>query len=693
MEGQWNAALPDRPLPERAGCLQCGQRRLDLPLPHPRLRAAGGISALFLGTRGPSLARSTGAGLCASPGARPRAPRGARRTGQRPRQGKAGGAAGAGRAAEATHLRPGRGRACTGRDQQRPRPGPPRPAPGAKPRGPARGAQLRATRLLAAPSCVQARPLAAPSCVPPGHSRLPAACRPATRGARPRPARPLAAPMAGKALSLLPSLLPPLLLAAAGLAGLLLLSVPTRDVREPLALKYGIVLDAGSSHTSMFIYKWPADKENDTGIVSQLSSCDVHGGGISSYADRPAGAGQSLVECLDRALQEVPQERHSGTPLYLGATAGMRLLHLRHPEASASVLRAVARVLAQYPFDFRGAHILSSQDEGVFGWVTANYLLENFIKCDWGGLWSRPRRKTLGALDLGGASTQITFETATPPEDPRTAVQLRLYGHHYHLYTHSFLCYGRDQVLQRLLAAAIQAHGSHPCWPRNYSTQVQLHSLYESPCLAALRPQTINSSGWVSVSGGSDPVLCQHLVSQLFNFSSCHFSRCSFNGTFQPPVAGSFIAFSAFFYTVDFLRTAMGLPVATLSQLEAAVQTLCSQSWEELQARASGPKGHLPHYCAMATFVLQLLSRGYGFDEGTFRGVTFQKKAGDTAVGWALGYMLNLTNLIPSESPVLRKGINVHSWVALLLLFAAAVLAAFVMLLCQARSAKSSSVI
>lgn len=27
----------------------------------------------------------------------------------------------------------------------------------------------------------------------------------------------------------------------------------------------------------MFIYKWLADKENDTGIVGQHSSCDVHG--------------------------------------------------------------------------------------------------------------------------------------------------------------------------------------------------------------------------------------------------------------------------------------------------------------------------------------------------------------------------------------------------------------------------------
>ena len=50
------------------------------------------------------------------------------------------------------------------------------------------------------------------------------------------------------------------------------------------------------------------------------------GAGISSYADNPSGAGQSLVECLNQALRDVPKERHAGTPLYLGATAGMRLL-------------------------------------------------------------------------------------------------------------------------------------------------------------------------------------------------------------------------------------------------------------------------------------------------------------------------------------------------------------------------------
>ena len=54
-----------------------------------------------------------------------------------------------------------------------------------------------------------------------------------------------------------------------------------------------------------------------------------------------------------------------------------------------------------------------------------------FPQYGWVGRWFRPRKGTLGAMDLGGASTQITFETASPAEDPANEVQLRLYGQRY----------------------------------------------------------------------------------------------------------------------------------------------------------------------------------------------------------------------------------------------------------------------
>lgn len=49
-------------------------------------------------------------------------------------------------------------------------------------------------------------------------------------------------------------------------------------MRSPFALgQYGIVMDAGSSHTTVYVYRWPADKQNGTGVVSQHSECKVKG--------------------------------------------------------------------------------------------------------------------------------------------------------------------------------------------------------------------------------------------------------------------------------------------------------------------------------------------------------------------------------------------------------------------------------
>ncbi|XP_075761476.1 ectonucleoside triphosphate diphosphohydrolase 2-like isoform X4 [Pelodiscus sinensis] len=173
-----------------------------------------------------------------------------------------------------------------------------------------------------------------------------------------------------------PELLPPSLVILAGLIGILLLSVTTKDVQNPPRSKFGIVLDAGPSRTALFIYRWPASKENDTGVVSDYSSCAVPGPGIHHYAGSPEQAGSSLKPCLSQAMKEIPTQQHGQTPVYLGATDSTRL----SPAVSDALLAAVSSALKLFPFDFRGAEILSLPQQAVFGWVTVNYLLENFIK-------------------------------------------------------------------------------------------------------------------------------------------------------------------------------------------------------------------------------------------------------------------------------------------------------------------------
>lgn len=66
-------------------------------------------------------------------------------------------------------------------------------------------------------------------------------------------------------------------------------------------------------------------------------------------------------------------------------------------------------------------------------------------------------------MDLGGASTQITFETTGAIESPANEVTLKLYGQRYKVYTHSYLCYGMNEVLNRLISKVLKVRpGQEP---------------------------------------------------------------------------------------------------------------------------------------------------------------------------------------------------------------------------------------
>ncbi|XP_064026933.1 ectonucleoside triphosphate diphosphohydrolase 8-like isoform X2 [Pogoniulus pusillus] len=418
-------------------------------------------------------------------------------------------------------------------------------------------------------------------------------------------------------------------LGALAVALFLLLLTLARDAALPARNRYGLVFDAGSTHTSLYIYRWPAGKENGTGIVSQVEACSVQGPGISSYADNPAGAGASLKPCLDKAMEVVPAEQQQETPTYLGATAGMRLLREQNSSKAEQVLAEVAKAIGQYPVDFRGARILTGNEEGSFGWVTVNYLLETLIKWSFTGTWSHPPAEdVVGALDLGGASAQITFLPGTPLSDSSTRALLRLYGTNYSIYTHSYLCYGLQQALKMLLASLPQGNSSspqisHPCYPRGYQENTTTAELYDSPCVQA--PSTASPAESLTVTGTGDPAACSAAIEDLFNFSCGANQSCGFNGVYQPPVRGAFFVQEKF-------------PTASSRQRRDA--------------------------CAASSYTLALLLHGYSFDRSSWPHIHFVQQVANADVGWTLGYMLNLTNMIPSEAPQRVVGLQRSSWVA-----------------------------
>ena len=50
--------------------------------------------------------------------------------------------------------------------------------------------------------------------------------------------------------------------------------------------------------------------------------------GLSEFRDRPSDASDYIRPLLDYAAEQIPAEKHSQTPLYIMATAGLRMLPL-----------------------------------------------------------------------------------------------------------------------------------------------------------------------------------------------------------------------------------------------------------------------------------------------------------------------------------------------------------------------------
>ncbi|XP_010280837.1 PREDICTED: ectonucleoside triphosphate diphosphohydrolase 1 isoform X2 [Phaethon lepturus] len=411
----------------------------------------------------------------------------------------------------------------------------------------------------------------------------------------------------------------------------------TQNKPLPKNIKYGIVLDAGSSHTNLYVYEWPAEKENDTGVVQQVEVCKVEGPGISGYSHATEKAGPSLAQCLRQAEEAIPSKQHQETPVYLGATAGMRLLSLENKSAADKVLSSVEKTLRTAPFNFQGARIITGQEEGAYGWITINYLLGNFKQSGWTKLLHSLKSvsETSGALDLGGASTQITFvPDELSSESPENLLYFRLYGKDYRVYTHSFLCYGKDQALQQKLARDLQ--------------QFPFSRLY--------------------IQGEGDYQKCRRNIQKLFNKTNCPYSSCSFNGIYLPPLQGDFGAFSAFYFVMNFLNlTSEQSPIA-LDKVASVIESFCARPWHEVKTAYHQIKEkYLSEYCFSGAYILSLLENGYEFTEKNWQRIHFLGKIGSSDAGWTLGYMLNLTNMIPAEEPAVPP-LSHGSYVGLMVL-------------------------
>lgn len=201
------------------------------------------------------------------------------------------------------------------------------------------------------------------------------------------------------------------------------------------------MIDAGSTGSRIHIYKFHNCGPSPT---LEYEVFRITRPGLSEYAGFPTSAAESLDSLLDEAMKVVPRSLRTCTPVAVKATAGLRKLG---PKQSDDIINAVHQhILAKYPFPFPekdGVVVMDGKDEGVYAWITVNYLLDT-IRGD-----SSKDASPYAVLDLGGGSTQIVFEPEFGDEkgdeglkEGEHKYELEFGGAKRVLYQHSYLGYG-----------------------------------------------------------------------------------------------------------------------------------------------------------------------------------------------------------------------------------------------------------
>ena len=422
---------------------------------------------------------------------------------------------------------------------------------------------------------------------------------------------------------------------------LALLAAPAAALPRQQGEEFAVMLDAGSSGTRCHVYRWPAAADCPSRLADQLVAELGEGEqitpGLSAFAGNASGVADYLRPLVDFAAATVPEAELGRTPLYLQATAGLRLL----PEQQQQeLLEAVREAFAASPFLSRAdyAEVVSGAEEGANEWTTVNYLR--------GALGSPPHAAGAapsGVLGMGGASTQIAFVPYEGTELKAGAFAVDFVGlPPIVLYVHSFLGLGLTEAQlgqQRYLAtqpdppAEEQRRVTDPCLLRGYSVARPVGPEGEE----------------VQLDGGGDWRSCKaSLRRSIVNTEApCPLTPCSFDGVYQPDLQEgqlvfkkSFYEITGFFFTAEFFE----LPeTATLAEMEAAGQAFCALGWEEARSQhPETPEQFLASYCFSSMYFTVLMHHGYGVDK-TRTPLHWAEEIDGVGLDWPLGATLRAT--------------------------------------------------
>eukprot|EP00461_Guttulinopsis_vulgaris_P001506 UN01506 len=354
------------------------------------------------------------------------------------------------------------------------------------------------------------------------------------------------------------------------------------------------------------------------------------------------------------AEEKVDPKDFDTIPIYLGATAGLRLLTRQQ---RVDLMLATREAFHAGPFFFKDhfAKVLSGEEEGFFGYLTVNYLNNTFFP----EAPNTPFNATLfGALDMGGASTQISFQTS-PGED----VMEHYYSYtspfndRYELYTVSFLRFGANEFVDRVMAAILKASDD--------ATPIL------SPChqVGYTGGYTIDGVEY-QFQGTGETTKCAAIIKDLmYPNTPCLTDYCTVNGAYQPqlPQDITFFAFSGFYNVIppysDRNQTQPNAAYYSIDEIESITQRICGMGYEEFDSTYSNvPAQFRSRGCLSLVYQTELLSL-YGFKPQK-KNLYVANAIENTELSWTLGRMVYEVNSLNYERLAKKQPSRVTFFVA-----------------------------
>ncbi|XP_057745582.1 probable apyrase 7 [Arachis stenosperma] len=429
---------------------------------------------------------------------------------------------------------------------------------------------------------------------------------------------------------------------------------------------YYVVLDCGSTGTRVYVYHAEIEHTEDTSLPIVVKSMKDGLGkksglmsgraydrmetepGLDKLVHNVSGLKGALKPLLKWAQKQIPEDYHRRTSLFLYATAGLRRLPV---EDSMWLLDNAWNVLKGSPFVCRKqwVKIITGTEEAYFGWIALNYHS--------GILGVKPRKRTYGALDLGGSSLQVTFE-GDQHVNTETSLFVKIGSVNHHLTAYSLAGYGLNEAFDKSVAHLFDREFrskhvdlprqkielKHPCLHKGYKEQFTCSRCSFNNQVGG---SPIGNGNMLDKKGGSGVPLvlvghpnwqqCSALAKVAVNLSEwsdlsrgldCEVHPCALRDNLPRPM-GHFYVISGFFVVYRFFNLSSD---ATLEDVLEKGRDFCGKRWDIAKGSVA-PQPFIEQYCFRAPYIASLLREGLHITDNDIT-------VGSGSITWTLGVAL-----------------------------------------------------